>query len=411
MSKPEQHFSLVIIGAGAAGLGASVYAMNKGIDHCVLEASHRIGGRGLTEHLTNGCAIDLGCHWMHSASKNCMVEMADQLGFPYSKANSDYAQFVDGHWQNNAFQASWRQSEDSFHQKVFASAERNEDISLWDCMDEESIHLQWHAYWLSLMHSNDPDQVALKDITEYDETGEDWAVEQGYGSLVAAAGQSAPVQLNTAVQVIEWREGKVNIKTNAGSYSADKVIVTVSNGVLASNNMQFDPLLPAWKLEAIKSLPMGNYNNLFFSLKEGAIPDAPAAIAYTRDDQTVSIKIRPFGEPYLFACTGGRFAWWLEKQGERASENWLRGILVDMFGDDINAYLGQFKASAWGFDPWVLGAYTSALPGSGWQRGQLAAPVENALYFAGEATSLRNFNTAHGAWMSGQRATDEAFPG
>ncbi len=41
----NSYYPLVIIGAGAAGLGASEKASAAGIEHVVLEASHRTGGR------------------------------------------------------------------------------------------------------------------------------------------------------------------------------------------------------------------------------------------------------------------------------------------------------------------------------------------------------------------------------
>src|SRR5262249_54260690 len=61
---------VAIIGAGSAGIAAAKTARALGLDYVVLEASHRIGGRGYTEELVPGVAFDLGCHWMHTASLN-----------------------------------------------------------------------------------------------------------------------------------------------------------------------------------------------------------------------------------------------------------------------------------------------------------------------------------------------------
>ncbi|HEY4575903.1 MAG TPA: FAD-dependent oxidoreductase [Thermoanaerobaculia bacterium] len=41
--------------------------------------------------------------------------------------------------------------------------------------------------------------------------------------------------------------------------------------------------------------------------------------------------------------------------------------------------------------------------------GALAAPVEDTLYFAGEATNLADMGTVHGALESGARAAREAL--
>ena len=65
--------------------------------------------------------------------------------------------------------------------------------------------------------------------------------------------------------------------------------------------------------------------------------------------------------------------------------------------------------TGWASDPWALGAYSHALPGCAPARQVLAAPVEDRLFFAGEATSKTAFSTAHGAWESGLRAADEVL--
>ena len=81
----NSHYQLLIVGAGAAGLGASHAAEKAGIDYLVIEAAHRVGGRGLTEELAPGIPWDLGCHWLHSGSINALAPIADQLGMPYDK--------------------------------------------------------------------------------------------------------------------------------------------------------------------------------------------------------------------------------------------------------------------------------------------------------------------------------------
>jgi monoamine oxidase len=42
-------------------------------------------------------------------------------------------------------------------------------------------------------------------------------------------------------------------------------------------------------------------------------------------------------------------------------------------------------------------------------RTTLAAPVDNRLFFAGEACSHGDFSTAHGGWITGVTAADQAI--
>ena len=77
-----------------------------------------------------------------------------------------------------------------------------------------------------------------------------------------------------------------------------------------------------------------------------------------------------------------------------------------IFGSDIRKSVSRSIASAWVSESWVLGSYASALPGQFRQREFLPLPIENKLFFAGEATARAN-GTCHGAYWSGVRAARE----
>lgn len=404
MSQFSSNIPLLIIGAGAAGLGASEQATILGIDHLVIEASHRIGGRALTEPLNNAFPVDLGCHWMHCGSKNSLAEKAAQLQEPFEKEEVPYRDFVDGRWKEESYSNERWGFIDRLYREIDVVAGRKELTSIWDCIEENHAFVPWSSYWLSLMHSNDPDQVSVSDIHDFIDTQEDWPVTNGYGSLIARCGSSAPVSLNTAVNKIDLTEQQVKVYTNKGVIRAEKVVVTVSTGVLAAQDIEFLPALPDRILNAIHDLPMGNYNYLFYALQPGEIPPETFSIAYQRDGNATSLRLREFGRPMLSIPVAGRFAWWLEGQSDSTIENWGREVISDIFGENAKKDIINFKRSAWGFDQWIKGAYSSAKPGSMAARADLHLPVENKLWFAGEAVSKHVFNTAHGAWESGQRA-------
>ena len=412
MSNRTSDYELVIVGAGAAGLGASMEASRRGIRHVVLEAGHRTGGRGLTEYLDDHIPVDLGCHWMHCASRNPYVEWADRLGFGYRKSERfNQALMIGGqHGTEADVESLWAFIGDGY-QAMETACERDPGTAVIDCFDLEHPWAQITGYWMTLMHSNDPDQVAVQDHCDFADTNEDWPVREGYGALIAKQGENAPVQLNTAVTAIDTRENPARVETGNGIVRAYKVIVTVSTGILGAGDITFRPALPQTQLSAIEALPLGNYNYQFFAIDEAAISeDWPQFMFYQRDDITTLIHLAQFGFPCVFTSTAGRFAWWLEKQGPEAARAYSEEILVDALGSSIRSQLGTFKTSAWGFDPLVKGAYSSQKPGTVNMRGKLAEPVGEALYFAGEATSGNYLNTAHGAFLSGVERVSEAFP-
>jgi len=66
--------------------------------------------------------------------------------------------------------------------------------------------------------------------------------------------------------------------------------------------------------------------------------------------------------------------------------------------------LQLIRGSAWASDPFALGSYSHALPGHADARATLAAPIDDRIFFAGEACSPHDFSTAHGAYETGVAA-------
>ena len=402
------NYPLIIIGAGAAGLAASEMATRRGVKHRVLEASHRTGGRGLTEILSDQYPVDLGCHWLHSGSINPYTEWATKLGFDYSISRWDFSMFIDGAWYFDTDATAPFRYIDEINARMEACQKKGDACSQWELADSDNKWNQFFQYWVSLMSSVDADQVSILDICEYLDTHEDWPVMKGYGALIARQGVDCPVDLNCVVTKINWGDLPISIETSQGVITADRVVITASTGVLNAGDIEFNPKLPGWKMEAINALPLGNSNYTFCTFEPDAIdPDAPNHILWQRDDQTFWVRLREFGHPYAFTSTGGRFAWWLEKQGQDASIELFSDVMVDIFGSRIRDKLSNFKVSAWGMDPWIRGAYSAAQPGKTGMRAELARCIDDRLFFAGEATSPESFSTAHGAYQSGYRAINQ----
>src|SRR5258708_29906588 len=76
---------VIIIGAGAAGLGAARRLAAAGIAVHIIEARNRVGGRAWTAHAPSGLPIELGCAWLHSADENELCALALQNGLTIDK--------------------------------------------------------------------------------------------------------------------------------------------------------------------------------------------------------------------------------------------------------------------------------------------------------------------------------------
>jgi monoamine oxidase len=80
--------------------------------------------------------------------------------------------------------------------------------------------------------------------------------------------------------------------------------------------------------------------------------------------------------------------------------------------DEIKQLLEAAYFHDWQSDPFSRGAYSYGTVGSDGVQQALASPIENVLFFAGEATDATGHNgTVHGAIASGHRAAKEILDG
>jgi monoamine oxidase len=106
---------------------------------------------------------------------------------------------------------------------------------------------------------------------------------------------------------------------------------------------------------------------------------------------------------------GGRLAAELEAGGDRAFFDFAMTELVGLLGSDFARRIEPIHVHRWKADPFARGSYSYALPGKAECRTVLAAPVDDRLFFAGEACSRNNYSTAHGAYLTGIAAAERAI--
>jgi len=396
-------FDVAIVGAGAAGLGAARTLQRLGKSFVLLEASHRIGGRGYTEEILPGMPFDLGCHWLHSGSLNPFAKIADELGIAYTKEGFPRGAFMNGEWVKEEGHADWNRFYERQDAAIAKAVATGKDCPVWEVTEREHRWTRIYDHICSLNSSLDVDQVSVIDLMAYNDTEENWPIKDGYGTLLTRFGVDLPVSLNSAVTEIDWSGPDIRLTTAKGTIRVRHALVTVSTGILAAGDIRFTPDLPDWKHEAIAGLPLGNHNRICLAYDRDVFgPDASDGFtAQIGDDEPMSFRIRPFGFDYVVGLTGGRFADWLERAGQQASIDHVEKQLQAVFGSDITQHVTARIVTAWRGDPWVKGAYSAAQPGRAHQREKLAASLDDKLHFAGEATSSEFFSTAHGAYLSG----------
>lgn len=405
---------VIVIGAGASGLSAAKELSRLGLSYIVVEGSHRIGGRAYSEEIVPGVWFDLGCSYLHQGDTNPFVTIADELGVVLGKDKGDiFDDDKKGLYKNGIpLTAREREGYVAYHAECFAAiseaAKRGEDVAVVDLVNLESEYALSFRHNLAEGCACDIDEVSSVDIAAWDE-GPDIPVLNGYGNLVAAWGADVPVSLNTRVEQLNWSRNDTCVETSKGTLRTSAILCTVSTGILASGDMEFTPGLPDWKIDAILGLPMGTENKICIHFDKDVFgPDTRGLHNTWNDDgEAGGFEASVMGLNTAVVFSGGKFAAWLEKQGQKACHEYALGRIAEAFGNDIRRHVTRSIATAWKMDPWTRGSYSCALPDHAHQRVELARPLEDRLFFAGEATTVGDHASCHGAYRSGIRAAQE----
>jgi len=403
---------VAVIGAGAAGIAAGRRLTASGrLSVLLLEARGRAGGRAWTVE-KNGYPLDLGGEWLHSADRNVLAPLAEELGFEIYRRRPHWTTRLRNSGATQEEEADWIAArEENFRARHRAACEPEDRPA--------STTLPPGGRWNLLLNATSTwgnavelEKLSVKDNDRYEDSGVNWRVRRGYGTLQTALAADLPIAFECPASRIDHRGRDIIIETNRGRVCARCVIVAVPTAILATETLAFDPLLPQ-KLDAANGLPLGLANKLFFGFS-GDMTDLDETgdiflVGSTTRLRTMSYQAKPFGRPIIQCFFGGEFAAGLEREGIAAMAAFAADELAALRGNDIRKQLTPLAASSWRGDEFARGSYSYAKPGHADDRAVLATPVDGRLFFAGEAASLNFFSTVHGAYETGIAAAEAAL--
>lgn len=442
---------VLIIGAGAAGLAAARSLCAAGITVAILEARDRIGGRIHTLRDPGlDVPVELGAEFIHGKPRS-VFEIAEAARLPVEEMAERHE-----YWQSGrpvSRPGLFQRTDEIFGRLADPKLPDQTFAQFIAQLDVDADARQMAASYLEGFDAARVDRISTKALAQENAAADaidgDRAFRclRGYDGVVEFLWQEcrsrgAQLHLRTVVAAVEWQRGNVRISAVAAvslppkvdvsaaspspekaeiDFTADRAIITVPLAVLratdeAPGTLRIAPR-PPHLTPALACLEMGHAARVTlrfrFSFREERSSLMESKFIHSNDDAfpTWWTSLRQSPSNTIAALTGWCGGPKAERLAglsgaelrDRAIESLTRILAVS--ADAIRRNVEAWYVHSWSADPFARGAYSYAGIGGIEARRRLAEPVEDTLYFAGEAFSTDGHaSTVHGAIESGQVA-------
>jgi monoamine oxidase len=414
--------TVLVIGAGVAGLAAANKLKAAGFTVIVLEARFRTGGRVWTDRAGLGYACDMGAGWIHGPDGgNPVTSIAQQANAATFLTPDSSVQVFDASGadvtatQAGVWDPRYRDLLPQITEKANAATG---DISVQEAINRiDPTHLTqpYMIYPLSAYGEFDAggpiDLLSGRNwLSDSKFPGKDVLFPSGYDAVTNQLGVGLDVRFGQRVSAIDTSGSEVRVTTSGGTYTANHVVCTLPLGVLKSGSVTFTPALPSYVQSAIDRVKMGYVNKVFCDFENAFWPtDTQYFGAHTAEKGMLNywLSYRKFSNiNCLVGLAVGNAGLLLEALTDAEIMGRTTSQLRTMFGSATPAPR-KINISRWTLDPLSGGSYSFAGVGSSPEDfGTLGSTISGKLYFAGEHTSTSYRGTVHGAYLEGMRAAE-----
>lgn len=436
---------VLIVGAGAAGLAAAQALTAAGRRVIIMEARDRIGGRIFTLPAGSvGAPIELGAEFVHGRALE-IFNLAEHAGLKLDELHGQFWYAQNGKLCPDEFPSE--------RSPVFERMEKYQgpDISFRRFLDEHCADLPaeaklWATAYVEGFHAADAELISLRSIVAGEKAEEEidgdrqFRLAHGYRELVEALRRNIDPQLcqwhmRHVVSSVRWQPGRVEIETHPPTgygprtYRAQGAVITLPLAILqlppdSPGAVRFVPPLEC-KQNALGKLAMGTavhvslvfreafWREVTFAAASGSLEHMQFLFSENPSFPTWWSKL-PCLAPVLVGWSAGPRAQQFGGQPVSVVTGKAVEALAAILGltnEQVSSRLQAAYFHDWQADPFSRGAYSYVLAGGAEEaQRQLAAPLADTLFFAGEATNSEGHHaTVHGAISSGYRAAAEVL--
>ncbi|CCM00964.1 uncharacterized protein FIBRA_03012 [Fibroporia radiculosa] len=436
--------TVLILGGGVAGVIAARTLYENGItDFIIVEARDELGGRMQTETIGvpgNEWVVERGPNWVQGTQTGdgpenpiwglvkkhgVKTQANDWYGSMTTYDETGYVDYLDVFNDSSNEYTTLTVAAGARVQRQLVDLNARSGYSLIGSKPQTPAEKACEYYQFDWEYAQTPEESSFiasswgnnftydTDVGGFSDTNQMSIDQRGFKYFIQAEAeeflQPQQLMLNSTVTNITYSSSGVNVTLTDGTLLvADYALCTFSLGVLQNDDVSFEPSLPDWKQEAIQSMVMATYTKIFLQFEDDFWFGTQMAIYAdtTRGRYPVwqNMNLTEFfpGSGIVFVTVTGEYSVRIEALSDEQVQAEVMGVLQAMYPNVTIPQPTAFYFPRWHTNPLFRGSYSN-WPASFFNghHENLRATVDQRLWFAGEATSLKYFGFLHGAYFEG----------